>query len=267
MPMMMWHANRNRYHTQIATIFVFEMRVLVAVVVLLVGLVVANQTGQTASSTVCGNSHRVVSVTGNGAVSVQPDCGVVSFTVEDTESSASDALDGVAAASTAVLDSLRTRFSIDATRDVSSNSFSVQPSYDWTTATRSLLGYVVSSSYSVNVRNISDVSRVVDNVVRSGGNYVRIDSVSFMVEELEKHQSHARELAVKNAMIKATELITPTGGKLGRLESISAFDNSAVTPIYSSNDAFSAAKASSAVPISSGSNIVSASVQATFRIC
>jgi len=217
------------------------------------------------SNAACGNSQRTVSVSGAGAVSVKADLGIVRFTVQDNETSAATALDSVTSTSTSVLNALRTQF-LDSEEDVVSQAFSVQPSYQWDYSYNHQIinGYMVSSSYSVYIRNLTEVSQVLDSVVRTGGDAIRVDGVDFMVEDVSPYLSTARNLAVQDAIGKAHELLAPTNAKLGRLENINTYEN---YPSYARSSDESAKSSAGTVPISAGSNMIVANVQATFRIC
>ena len=179
-----------------------------------------------------------------------------------------------------MVEALKTEFGISSGEDIQTEDFSVSPSKDYNTG--ELLGYSVYSSYTLKIRDIDQVSSILDYIVATGKDQVRIESVDLQVISSLAHcGTRARELAAKDAMRKATDLIGPTGGTLGRLESLESHDRlPSESYDYGEEEeedeedhpqlAYKATARRSAgtggIPISAGSNTVCSVVTAIFRI-
>lgn len=136
----------------------------------------------------------------------------------------------------------------------------------YTDSQQVLVGYTVTNQVTVKVRNLDSVSKVVDNAAQAGGDVIRVNNVSFTVENDDAARSQARELAVKEALAKAQQLAELTNVTLGKLQYLS--ESYASTPIpYATRDAAMGASAPAVpTPISEGQLTVTATVQAGFAI-
>jgi uncharacterized protein YggE len=124
----------------------------------------------------------------------------------------------------------------------------------------------VTNTVSVKVRDLDQTGTLLDGVVEAGGNLVRVNGISFSVDNPEPLKVQARELAVQQALEKAQELATLAGVGLGQLVFIS---ESSSTPIYNEVEArgdFAMASSFAATPISSGESQIRVTVQAVFAI-
>jgi uncharacterized protein YggE len=95
----------------------------------------------------------------------------------------------------------------------------VYPVWRWDSAReeQELVGYRVTNMVSVKIRKIDTAGEVIDAVAGAAGDAVRIDSISFTVDDPEPYLKEARDEAVKNAAEKAEQLATAAGIKLGKL--------------------------------------------------
>ncbi|HJM88366.1 MAG TPA: SIMPL domain-containing protein [Dehalococcoidia bacterium] len=165
-------------------------------------------------------SQSGISVSGRGTVAVTPNIAVLTLGVEVTLATVGDARAEAADAMTAIQASL-TANDVAAT-DIKTQSFSIQPQYDYRRdGPAEIIGYRVANSLVIKVRDIDTISTVLDDAVDAGGDTVRVNDISFTVDQPEQYQGEARQLAVEDARERAETLAALAGVTLGKARSVS----------------------------------------------
>ena len=82
---------------------------------------------------------------------------------------------------------------------------------------RVLIGYQVTNTLTVKVRNIDSMGTIIDGATEAAGNLIRIDRVSFTIEDTKPLQNEAREEAIADLLRKADAMATLAGVELGKL--------------------------------------------------
>lgn len=164
-----------------------------------------------------------IAVTGTGKVTVVPDVGLIYLGVEVSKPTVAAARDGASKAMDAVRVSLKQSGVAD--KDIATQGFAIQPRYDFPTpvgpaARPEVNGYTATNQISVKVRQLDALSKVLDGAVAAGGDDVRVNNISFVVDEPEKHLDRAREQAIANARAHAETLAKASGVKLGKIRSV-----------------------------------------------
>jgi hypothetical protein len=210
-------------------------------------------------------SQSGISVTGRGSVAVTPDIAVLTLGVEVTLATVGDARAEAAEAMAAIQASLTANDV--AAIDIKTQSFSIQPQYDFRReGPTEIIGYRVANSLVIRVRDIDTISTVLDDAVNAGGNSVRVNNISFTVDEPEQFQGEARQLAVEDAREQAETLAALAGVTLGKVRSVSesSFGGSSFDSGFG-GAVFSAAS-SGPTPISPGETEISLSVFVVYDI-
>ena len=115
------------------------------------------------------------------------------------------------------------------------------------------------------VRDLSALGPIVDDVAEAGGDFTRINGVSFTVEDTKPFMNDLREAAFEEAEAKAGQLADLAGVELGQAMFIS--EGVATPDVVRSNLAFRAvAMESSATPISAGETELRLTISALFGI-
>ncbi len=230
-------------------------------------------------------------VSGNGKASGAPDIAVVSLGVESVEDTAATARANAASAMQKVVAAL-TRANVPSA-DIQTRYFNISPRYQGVEVERCdsddasdnegaqeqvskkscymvwenrLIGYSVSNQATVKIRNLGNVGSIIDTVAEAAGNLVRINGISFNVDDPQELQDEARENAVADMKRRAEMLAELSGVKLGRLVYIT--EGSAYVPpqpLYARAEA-AFASADSSTSISPGELDISATVQGVFLI-
>ena len=160
-----------------------------------------------------------ISVSGEGAVSVPPDIAVLALGASATDQTVAAARDRAAVAMQAIVDAAKGN-GVDE-KDIRTTSFNIYPQYSYSEDKgQQITGYQVTNLASIIVRDIDQVSAVLDAVATAGGDLVRVDNVTFTVENPDQFLSDARTQALENARAHADELAAAAGVTLGQPLSI-----------------------------------------------
>ena len=89
-----------------------------------------------------------------------------------------------------------------------------------------IIGFTVNNQLTVKVRDFDRLSNTLDEAITAGGHAVRVNNVSFTIDEPEQYWDEARESAVKDARERAEQLAKLAGSSLDPLRSISESNNS-----------------------------------------
>ena len=175
------------------------------------------------------NNYRSFSVTGEGKVVAVPDIASFSFSVTtqggpDLGALQKDNTDSVNSALTFV------KSKGVADKDVKTEGYNVEPRYQTYNCTPSILGavspcppseivgYTVTQSVQVKVRDFAKIGDLISGVVEHGANTV--SSLQFTLDDPSKAQSGARAEAIIKAKEKARSIADAGGFRIGKLLSI-----------------------------------------------
>jgi len=217
-------------------------------------------------SVTVNNTQTGVSVSGEGKITVAPDIAVVSLGVSAQASSVADAQSQASNAMEKVIVALT--INGIAKNDIRTQYFNIQQltRYDNNTQQSVVTGYMVSNNVSVKIRSVDKTGSIIDAVAAAGGDYTRVNSVSFSVEKPEQYYSQVRELAVKDAKNKAEQMASLTGVTLGKATYMS--EGAVSTPIPYAVPTLRQDTASSGVAtsISPGQTDITLNVQINYAI-
>ena len=160
-----------------------------------------------------------ITVTGRGSVSATPDVAQIDIGIEVSAKTVADSRQRAARAMTAVMNVLDDE-GVEET-DIQTRSFSIYPRYSYPEGKPAVItGFVVNNQVTVKVRKIDNVSTVIDRATQAGGDMVRMNGISFIVDKQEQFLNEAREEAITDARKKAQVLADAAGIKLGNVRTI-----------------------------------------------
>lgn len=203
-----------------------------------------------------------VTVSGHGEVDVPPDIGFVTVGVQSTAPTVAAARDAAAEAADALVSSLKKNGIAE--KDIQTTGLYIQPNYDYARSTPQLTGYTVTNTVTAKVRKIDTMSKVVDDAVAAGGDSVRLQGVSFGVEDSDKAKQDAREKAMADAKAKAEALAKLGGVSLGKPVTIAETQASSSVASADKDGDFAAGNVST--PIQTGTNKVSVDIAVRWAI-
>lgn len=188
--------------------------------VLALGLVAAACDGGDTVVSLDGAQPSGIAVSGTGSVTVVPDVARISIGIEVTRPTVAEARTEAADANQAIRDSLKADGVEE--RDIATQFFNIYPQYQYDEGKApEIIGFVVTNQLLVKVRNLDSVSAALDGAIEAGGDFVRVNDISFTVDEPERHFTEAREQAVADARQRAEQLAQLAGVSLGAVRSIS----------------------------------------------
>lgn len=218
--------------------------------------------GLTAPALAEDTFHRSITLSGTGETTAAPDLARVTSGVQTEAKSAREALTANNRAMTAVIEGLK-QAGI-AAKDIQTSNFSVGPHYEYPQNARPVLvGYQVSNTVTVTVRDLAKIGETLDRIVTLGSN--TINGIGFSIDDPEKLEDEARRLAIADARRKA-ELYAAAGGfKLGRVLTVVESSSGGPRPPmpYMRTAKMEAADS---VPIQGGEQSITVQVNVTWEI-
>jgi uncharacterized protein len=230
-------------------------------VLMVFGLVGCSSQASTPQPVTVANQQEGISVNGEGKVSVVPDIASLSLGVQSQETSVASAQAKATEAMNKVLSALSAGGIAD--KDIQTSRFSIQvvSKYDNLTQQSTITGYMVTNTVNVKIRTIEKTGAIIDAVASAGGDFTRINSISFTVEDPTPYYTQAREKAVADAQAKSEQLAKLAGITRGKPTFISESVASPVPqPIQS------ALPSGAGASISPGELLVTANVQVVYAI-
>jgi len=168
-------------------------------------------------------------VTGVGEVNVVPDIAMLSIGVQAQKNTVAEAQQAVVGTMDEVV-AILASYSIDE-EDIQTQQFSIQPVYNWNEKGQILVGYSVTNIVIVKIRNIDNTGSIIDNAVAATGDYIRVNSITFTVDEPEAYFEEARQEAMDKAEAKAKQLAELGGVNLGKPNYIYERSDNASPPV------------------------------------
>lgn len=205
----------------------------------------------------------VLRVSGEGRVQVAPDMAVITLGVQSRAKTAQAALREASGRVASVLEALRGA-GIEA-RDMQTSGLSLGPEWDGSYSDgrnrQRVIGFLVSNTVTVRVRDLAGLGALLDTVVADGAN--TFNGLQLTSSRMDEHMDLARRNAVAEARRKAALYAEAAGVTLGRLQSLTEAGGGGPRPFLAREMAMADA---SVVPVAEGEITVSASVDLVYAI-
>ncbi len=211
------------------------------------------------------NQQEGIWVSGRGVVTVTPDIATLRLGVEVQAASVAVAQSQAAEAMDEVMDALTDNGVAE--KDIQTQYFSIRQVTKWDRdkEREEVIGYRVTNKVNAKIREIDKAGVIIDAVAAAGGDYTRIDSIDFSVDDPSAYYEEAREEAMADAEAKAEQLAELAGGKLGKATYISE-SSQIPPPIYRQEIYEEAVPAAIETPISPGEMEISLTVQVAYAL-
>lgn len=161
----------------------------------------------------------LVNVNGEGKIKVAPDQASITVSVESKGSKAADVKKENDTKIDAVLKYIK-KMNI-APQDFQTQRVYLNDEYDYQ---KKKHNYVATQTITILLKDLSKYDEMMEGLVDTGIN--NISNIEFKTSKLETLKTEARKLAVKNAKVKAEDLVSVLGQKAGKAFSMT--DNSSV---------------------------------------
>ncbi|MGV8939494.1 MAG: SIMPL domain-containing protein [Allorhizobium sp.] len=207
-----------------------------------------------------------IMVSGEGEAAIAPDMAILTMSVVRQADTAATALSANSEAMAKVLSALKAQGIAE--RDLQTSDFSVMPQYRQDKVDNGgyeapqIAGYTVQNTLTVRVRDLSTLGAVIDQSVKLGVN--QGGGMRFTNDKPDATIAQARQAAMAEAIAKAKALTQAAGVRLGRVVEISEnFARPMPQPVYR---AAMVKEMADSVPVASGENSYSVTVNVTFAI-
>ncbi len=220
-----------------------------------------------ASATAAEQTVSRINVTGEGRINLAPDIATLDMGVVSEAETAQQALEDNNIKMASVIASMK-EAGIEA-KDLQTSNFNIQPRYVYDQPKQGeeqkpprIVGYTVTNSLSVIVRDLANLGEILDRSiglgVNSGGN------ISFGNDDPKEAISKARAKAVSDARARAETLVGAAGASLGKILEI---NETTFRPMPMAKGRMMADAAMvESVPVESGENTYSVSVTISWEI-
>jgi uncharacterized protein YggE len=203
-----------------------------------------------------------ISVTGTGRVLIRPDTADVRLGVLVQKPTATEARDAAATAMTSVVAVIKQAGIAD--EDIQTAMLSLQPVYDYNKNANPppLVGFQVTNTVNVVVRDLSKVGDLIDEAIAAGA--TTVDGVTFRVDDPSGAEAQARKAAVDDAKAKAEALASAAGVRITGVTGISDVGGPMPYPAVYERAAVAADGAST--PVQPGQLEIAVSVQVVYSL-
>jgi uncharacterized protein YggE len=191
-------------------LIVIGMVLLASIVVGLAGCATDNRI-----NTGSNNQQTGLWVSGTGKVYVTPDIAELTLGVEAQAATVAEAQSIANQTMNAVIAAIKTEGITE--DDIQTQYFNITEvtKWDYDKGESSIIGYMVTNTVLAKIRDIDKTGDVIDAAVAAGGDYIRINSLNFTVEDPNIYYAQAREQAITYAIQKAEQMAALTGVNLG----------------------------------------------------
>jgi uncharacterized protein YggE len=233
-------------------------------------LTIAGLGGCSAGSATVGtidlNSQQTgIWVSGEGKVTVTPDIATLSLGIEAQAKTVAEAQSQAIEAMNKVMTAL-TENGV-AEKDIQTQYFSIDQVTKWDQDKQEqiVIGYRVTNMVTAKIRELDKVGPTIDAVAAAGGDYTRINSIAFSVDDPSPFYTEVRQKAMADARAKAEQLAELAEVKLGKPTYIS--EGTLYPPvIYREAAAPVPAPTPTPTPVSPGEIELTLTAQVTYAI-
>ena len=221
---------------------------------------------QASNAAYAANSDSVgkgeISVSGTGAINVNPDVAYVSLGVSIRGTDLKVALDENNRAIAAVISAVRAKGVAE--KDIRTTEFNIYPdfSYGYDKNEEQIRGYTVSNNVSVVIRDIATVGEILGVAANAGANVS--GGAQFGLLNNSAAYNEALVLAIKNAVGKAEAIAGALGKQIGSPSSVTETANY-YAPYHAAVENLSMDAATGNVPVQTGKLTVTANVQMVYE--
>jgi uncharacterized protein YggE len=203
---------------------------------------------------------------GEGEVMVAPDIAIVTLGVVSRGTTAAAALAVNSTELQVALDQVKAAGVPE--KDIATSGFSVQPVYQTgrppSDQPPPIVGYTVSNTVRVTIRDVARSGAILDQVVRAGAN--RVSGIMFDIADRKAAEEEAMKAAIAEARRRGELMAEAAGVRLVRVVAVNASANGGgPIPVFQ-RDTFAAQAAAAPPPVLPGQQRVTAQATVTWEI-
>jgi len=171
-------------------------------------------------------TKNTISVSGKGEVYAKPDLALTSFTVKTEKKTVASAMSENTKKMNAIIETIK-KAGVDK-KDLKTISFNMYPRYEYreeavyqgrlpVEGRRILVGYEVSQSLQVKIRDMEKIGDIIQRATSAGAN--QAGGLQFTIDDIDGIKEEARGEAIDDAKLKAKKIAKQLGVDLVRIVS------------------------------------------------
>jgi len=205
----------------------------------------------------------IISFTGEGKISTKPDMAFVDFSVVTQGVQLADVQNKNSEKMNKVAEFLKS-FGVEE-KDIKTTNYNLYPQYTYeNNRIPQIMGYQISQTLSVKIKQLDKVGEVMEKVVGMGVN--QVNSLYFGVENDEEIKEQARKMAIDNAKEKAEKLAKELGIRLGKLTNFYENTSGYPVPMYDSYKAVGMGGGAGSPNIQTGENEIIVNITLNYEV-
>ena len=230
---------------------------------LLIGAVLLSACGTIQAQGVTSTSERYIRVSGSGEVAVVPDIAYINIGVHSEAEDVTSALEANNTQAAELTEALKAEGIEE--KDIQTANFNVYPQTRYDNMGQPVgTSYVVDNTVYVTVRDLANLGKMLDTAISAGAN--NIYGISFDIADKENALAQARELAIKDAEVKAQSVAAIAGVTLGQILSIDVSTPTFNQPYFGYGMGGGTSRVETSVPVSAGQIVVSYTATLNYAI-
>lgn len=206
--------------------------------------------------------QNAIAITGEGKVFAKPDIGQISLTVLSNAKTVTAAQQDNTDKMNKVTQAIKDLGVAEA--DLQTVSYNINPTYQYISGKSVIIGYEVSQTLQVKIRDLTKVGQILEKGATLGAN--QAGALSFTFDDPEKLNAEARQKAIVNAKQKAQDLAQSLGVKLGKVTSFSESVYGGPQPMYYGSTAYGIGGGGATPDVQTGQNEIDISVSLVYEI-
>lgn len=184
-------------------------------VALALGAVGCSQGGSQGVTSISVQQNTGIWVTGQGEAMAVPDIAMLSLGIEARADTVAEAQAEASEAMDKVMQALKDNGIAE--KDIQTQRFSIYPITRWVKdEEEKIIGYRVTNIVVAKIREVNKAGIIIDAVVQAGGDFTRIQGITFTVDDPTAYYEEARAKAMEDAKNKAEQLADLAGVKLAK---------------------------------------------------
>ncbi|PJE58278.1 MAG: hypothetical protein COU81_01575 [Candidatus Portnoybacteria bacterium CG10_big_fil_rev_8_21_14_0_10_36_7] len=160
----------------------------------------------------------IITVDGSGKVTAKSDIAIINTGVLTEKATVAQAQKENTEKMNAIVKVLKSDFKIE-DKDIKTSQYSIYPRYDWRDGSQRIIGYSVSQSVEIKVRDFDQIGEILSRAAELGTN--SLNGPNFTIDDPEVYKAEARAKAIAQAKDKAKVLADQVGIKLGAIVNFS----------------------------------------------
>ena len=243
-------------------ILVTLLGILLVYIIVLVGTIIRNNLAKYDAIGQADKMERMITVEADGKVTAKPDIAVTAMGMTAKAKTVLEAQQKNTEAMNKLIARLK-EFGI-AGDDIQTTNYSIYPEYDYKDDSSTLVGYSVSQSVTVKIRDLSKADKVLGLAGELGLN--NVGGLNFTIDDNEVYLAQAREKALVEVAEKARALSQMLGVEVTGVISYSEYEADGKGVYYRAMEEFDGMGGGPAPTVESGSIDVAMHVSVTLGI-